>query len=83
MAYEKPQVVGLGDAIVAAGVAFSDGFQLTEDSDEVLAVGTALVTAADEFKEDPVAALLHVAGRIADVAGDMKRAAAEASDSGE
>jgi hypothetical protein len=70
MAYDKSQLMAFGDAIFKAGLAFQDGFQLTDDSDEILAVGMALVAAADEFKADPVAASLHVAARVADLAGD-------------
>jgi hypothetical protein len=77
MAYDKNALIILGNSVVDAGVAFGDGFQLAEDSDEILAVVTSIVGSAGSFKEDTVAALLHLAGRITDLAGDIRRAQAQ------
>jgi len=75
--YEKDQVLKLGDAVFEVGVAFSDGVQITDDSDEVLAVIPALLGAANEFKEDLPAALMHLGSELLEKGADLKRLKAE------
>lgn len=78
MAYNKQHPVNLADRMIDVGVAFGDGFQLTEDSDEIMAVVPAIVASADEFKEDTASALMHLGSRLMDKGADMRRAEKDA-----
>jgi hypothetical protein len=77
MAYEKQQVLNLGDAVFNVGVAFSDGIQLAEDADEMLAVVPAFIGAADEFKADLAATLMYLGSQLLEKGADLKRQQAE------
>lgn len=73
MAYDKTQVTALADSLFAAGVAFSDGIQLGDDSDEILAIIPAVVGAADEFQGDVAATIMYLGSRLLELGGDLKR----------
>ena len=79
MAYNKDQVQALADAVLNMGVAFSDGVQLNEDADEMLALVPAGLGAADEFKEDLASTLMYLGARITEKGADLRRAAKEAA----
>jgi len=76
MAFEKENVFTLGDVLISAGVAFSDGFQLTEDSDEIMAVIPALMNSVDEFKEDFPSAIMYLGSQLMEKGADLRRAKA-------
>lgn len=78
MAYQKENVQELADKVMKVAEAFSDGFQLSDDSDEIMAVVPALVNASDEFKEDAASALMHLGARLLEKGADMRRAKADA-----
>jgi hypothetical protein len=76
MAYEKAQVQALAQALFNMGVAFSDGVQLSEDSDEMLAVVPAAIGAADEFTADLASTLMYLGSKLLELGADLKRAQA-------
>jgi hypothetical protein len=78
MAYEKEHPQGLADAMINMGMAFSDGVQLTEDTDEMLALVPAGLNSADEFKEDAASTFMYLGGRMLEKAADLRRAQKEA-----
>jgi hypothetical protein len=71
MAYNKAQVQDAGKAVLATIDAVRDGLDAT---DVTAAVGllTAIAAAADEFRDDTDAAILHLVATIADGVGDQK-----------
>jgi hypothetical protein len=71
MMYNKAQVEAVGDAILATIDAVKDGLG---PEDVVAAVGllTSFSAAADEFKGDADAAILHLVGHMASKIGDTR-----------
>ncbi len=65
----KAEVIAVADAVYGAIEAVKDGFDI-EDTAAAIALITAVVAAANEFKEDWDAAGLHIISRLADLFGD-------------
>ena len=79
MAYNKAHLQAMADALLNMGIAFSDGFQLADDSDEMMALVPAAINSADEFKEDLPSALMHLGGRLMEMGGDLRRTKKDAT----
>jgi len=71
MAYNKQQIETVGDAILASIDAVKDGLD-TNDVTAAVSLLTAIGAAADEFRTDTDAALLHLVGHIASKVGDSR-----------
>lgn len=69
--YNKEQVVAAADAIVATIDAVKDGLDAA-DVGAAVTLLTAVAAAADEFKGDTDAAVLHLVAAIADRIGDQR-----------
>lgn len=71
MAYDKTQVQAAGRAVLDTIDAVKDGL---DAGDVAAAVNllTAIAAAADEFKNDTDAAILHLVATIADGVGDQR-----------
>lgn len=73
MSYDKEQARALGVEAVRTVVAMSDGLQ-TPDVATFIGLGTALMSAADEFQSDKDAAFLDMIAGAADYAATLKLA---------
>jgi len=71
MAYNKDQVSELAVAFKGAIEAVKDGVGV-EDTGAAIALFTALAGAADEFKADTDAAVLHFVAKVLDLFGDER-----------
>jgi hypothetical protein len=86
MPYDPQHPANLADKVADMGIAFKDGFQLAEDSDEIMALVPAGLAAADEFKEDLPSTLMYIGAQLmkrgADLRREMKEAEAADGDGG-
>lgn len=72
MAYNKQDVTNLADKLVAAvDAVVVDGFQLSDDSDELAGVAMAIPPVANEAK-DTDAFILHLIEALAGKIGDRR-----------
>lgn len=78
MAYEKANAHNLAVAFFNMGKALSDGFQLSQDSDEMMALVPAGLASMDEFKEDLPSTLMYVGAKLMDLGADLRRTQKEA-----
>lgn len=69
MAYNKAQVQAAGVAVLNTIDAVKDGLDAS-DVGAAISLLTAIAEAADEFKNDTDAAILHLVATIADGVGD-------------
>lgn len=69
--YNKEQVQAVGSAIVKTIEAVKDGVDVS-DVGTAIELMTAFAGAADEFKGDTDAAILHLVASIADGIGDAR-----------
>jgi len=72
MAYNKAQVQAVGDEIIKTINAVKDGIDAS-DMTQAITLMTAFMSAADEFKDDTDAAMLHLAGHLMDRYGDKRQ----------
>lgn len=71
MAYDKDQVQAVADAVYDVVQAVKDGLDVS-DMTAGMALMTAFMAAADEFKNDTDAAGLHMGARLMDRFGDSR-----------
>ena len=71
MAYNKNQVLDLAVAFKKWIEAVKDGIGV-EDTGAAIALFTALAGAADEFKDDTDAAVLHFVSKVLELFGDER-----------
>lgn len=71
MAYNKSEVEAVADAVMNAIKAVKDGIGV-DDTAAAIALFTAFAAAADEFKNDTDAAVLHLGGRLMTSYGDTR-----------
>lgn len=69
--YNKAQVEAAGDALLAAIEAVRDGLDVT-DVTAAVSLLTAIGGAADEFRTDTDAAVLHLVSHVAGKLGDAR-----------
>jgi hypothetical protein len=70
--YDKAQVQAVGAALVGAGVAVSDGLDVS-DINSATTLGSAILVAAGDFQTDKDAAILDLLSGAANALADLRR----------